>query len=59
MTIPYFPLSDEMLGGIVRLQLGRIGKRIARTTTRRFVYGDAVVDAHRLACATTRIRAGA
>ena len=28
MTIPYYPLSPEMLAGIVRLQLGRIGKRI-------------------------------
>ena len=28
VTIPYFPLSPEMLGGIVRLQIGRIGKRI-------------------------------
>ncbi|MBV9218980.1 MAG: type VI secretion system ATPase TssH, partial [Methylobacteriaceae bacterium] len=28
VTIPYFPLSPEMLAGIVRLQLGRIGKRI-------------------------------
>ena len=28
VTIPYYPLSPEMLAGIVRLQLGRIGKRI-------------------------------
>ena len=28
VTIPYFPLSPEMLRGIVRLQLDRIGKRI-------------------------------
>src|SRR5471032_1878022 len=28
VTIPYYPLSDEMLAGIVRLQLGRIAKRI-------------------------------
>ncbi|MDR3376952.1 MAG: type VI secretion system ATPase TssH, partial [Ancalomicrobiaceae bacterium] len=28
VVIPYFPLSGEMLGGIVRLQLGRIAKRI-------------------------------
>ena len=29
VTIPYYPLSPDMLGGIVRLQLNRIGKRIA------------------------------
>ena len=28
VTIPYYPLSDEMLGKIVRLQLGRIKKRV-------------------------------
>ena len=29
VTIPYYPLSADMLAGIVRLQLDRIGKRIA------------------------------
>ena len=29
VTIPYYPLSDEMLGAIIRLQLGRIVKRVA------------------------------
>ncbi len=28
VVIPYYPLSDEMLGKIVKLQLGRIKKRI-------------------------------
>jgi type VI secretion system protein VasG len=28
VTIPYYPLSDEMLGRIVRLQLDRIKKRV-------------------------------
>jgi type VI secretion system protein VasG len=44
VTIPYFPLSPTMLGGIVRLQLNRIGKRIAENHDARFVYDDAVVD---------------
>jgi type VI secretion system protein VasG len=44
VTIPYFPLSDEMLAGIVRLQLGRIGKRIRDNQNAAFVYGDDVVD---------------
>src|SRR5579863_5595531 len=38
VTIPYFPLSPEMLGGIVRLQLGRIGKRIEENHGAKFVY---------------------
>src|SRR5690606_12671198 len=44
VTIPYFPLSAEMLSGITRLQLDRIGKRIAENHGARFEYTDAVVD---------------
>ncbi len=44
VTIPYFPLSREMLGGIVRLQLGRVGKRIEENHDAKFVYDQAVVD---------------
>lgn len=43
VTIPYYPLSGEMLGGIVRLQLNRIGKRISDNHDAKFVYDDAVV----------------
>jgi len=44
VTIPYFPLSAEMLSGIVRLQLNRIVKRIAENHDAEFTYTDAVVD---------------
>jgi type VI secretion system protein VasG len=44
VTIPYFPLSPEMMGGIVRLQLGRIGKRVSEAHGAAFVYDDAVVN---------------
>jgi type VI secretion system protein VasG len=44
VTIPYYPLSPEMLSGIVRLQLGRIGKRIEENHGAKFVYDEAVVD---------------
>ena len=44
VTIPYFPLSPDMLGGIVRLQLDRIGRRIRENHDALFVYDDAVVD---------------
>ena len=44
VTIPYFPLSPEMLGGIVRLQLGRIGKRIEEGHGAAFAYDQDVVD---------------
>jgi len=44
VTIPYFPLSEDMLAGIVRLQLGRIAKRIEENHDAKFVYGDDVVQ---------------
>jgi len=44
VTIPYFPLSNSMLSGIVRLQLDRIGRRIRDNHDASFVYDDAVVD---------------
>jgi len=43
VTIPYYPLSDEMIGNIARLQLGRIAKRIAQSHKVPFTYDDAVV----------------
>ncbi|MCU4182601.1 type VI secretion system ATPase TssH [Bosea sp. BH3] len=44
VPIPYYPLSSQMLGGIVRLQLGRIGRRLAENHQARFTYDDAVVE---------------
>lgn len=43
VTIPYYPLSDEMIGQIVRLQLGRIEKRILDNHQIPFHYDDEVV----------------
>ncbi len=43
VTIPYYPLNDEMIGAIARLQLGRIGKRIRENHQVPFTYDDAVV----------------
>jgi type VI secretion system protein VasG len=43
VTIPYYPLSDEMIGEIVRLQLGRIEKRIKDNHKVPFGYDDEVV----------------
>jgi len=44
VTIPYYPLSPEMLAGIVRLQLGRIGRRIEDNHRARFVADASAVD---------------
>jgi len=43
VTIPYYPLSDDMLGQIVRLQLNRIKKRVEARYKIPFEYGDDVV----------------
>ena len=43
VVIPYYPLSDEMIGNIARLQLDRIKKRIAANHKIPFTYDDALV----------------
>jgi type VI secretion system protein VasG len=43
VTIPYFPLTDQMLQQIARLQLGRIRKRIAENQKLAFTFDDEVV----------------
>jgi type VI secretion system protein VasG len=44
VVIPYYPLSDAMLGNIVRLQLGRIARRVADHHRIPFHYGDQAVQ---------------
>jgi len=44
VTIPYYPLSPEMLAGIVRLQLGRIGRRIEDNHRAKFVAEQTAID---------------
>lgn len=44
VTLPYWPLSGTMLGGIVRIQLDRIKRRIAGNHKITFDYGDDVVE---------------
>jgi len=44
VVVPYYPLSDEVLAAIIRLQLGRIGKRIQENHKVPFSYGEEVVD---------------
>jgi type VI secretion system protein VasG len=43
VTIPYYPLSPQMLGEIVKLQLNRIKKRIEARYKIPFEYGEDVV----------------
>jgi type VI secretion system protein VasG len=43
VTIPYYPLSDEMIAAIARLQLGRIAKRVKQNHKVPFTYDDDVI----------------
>jgi type VI secretion system protein VasG len=44
VTIPYYPLSPDMMKKIVRLQLGRIKKRVETNHGVPFEYSEAVVE---------------
>jgi len=44
VAVPYYPLSDAMLASIVRLQLGRIAKRVQGRYKVPFEVADEVVD---------------
>ena len=59
VSIPYFPLSDEMLGGIVRLQLGRIEQAHPGKSRRRPRSTGTTSSTTSSRCATTRSPAGA
>lgn len=44
VVVPYYPLSGDMLAGIVRLQLNRIVKRVKENYDAPLTYTDAVVE---------------
>lgn len=44
VTIPYYPLSDQMLENIVRLQLDRIVRRVKENHEADFLYSEDVVS---------------
>ncbi len=43
VVIPYYPLSDEMIGAIARLQLGRIQKRVRENHRVPLTYDEDVI----------------
>lgn len=43
VTIPYFPLGTEVLGGITKLKLGSVAKRLKEAHGANMVYGDDVL----------------
>ena len=56
-VVPYFPLSDATLRTIIKLQLGRIQRRIADTYRTGFSYSPEVIEA--IAARCTEAESGA
>ena len=44
VTVPYVPLSAEVLGGIARLKLGAVARRMQDSHGARLTWDDAVID---------------
>ncbi len=44
VTVPFYPISDEIMRLIIKLQLGKIKKRIADNHGAMFSYDDSVID---------------
>ena len=57
VVVPYYPINDETLGLIIRLQLDRIGRRTKENHKIPFSYDDKVVDL--IASRCTEVESGA
>lgn len=44
VTVPYYPISDDILRLIIKLQLGKIRQRISDNHNAAFTYDDAVIE---------------
>ena len=56
-VVPYFPLSEDTLRLIIKLQLGRIQKRVTENYRANFAYAPEVIDA--IAARCTEAESGA
>jgi type VI secretion system protein VasG len=45
VVVPYYPISDAVMRDIIKLQLSRIGRRLAENHGARFSYDDAIITA--------------
>lgn len=57
IVVPYYPIKDEVLKKIIRLQLGRVVKRLRENHKAQFTYSDELVDAVAKRC--TEVESGA
>jgi type VI secretion system protein VasG len=44
VVVPYYPISDEVMREIIKLQLGRVARRLGENHGAQFGYDDSVVD---------------
>jgi type VI secretion system protein VasG len=44
VTVPFYPISDDIMREIIKLQLRKIEKRIATNHNAKFSYDDSVID---------------
>ncbi|NNG04040.1 MAG: type VI secretion system ATPase TssH [Inquilinus sp.] len=51
--VPYFPLSDDVMKGIARLQLDRVAKRVLENYNAAFSYDPALIDSIVARCQET------
>ena len=56
VTIPYYPLSDEMIEAITRHQFAKIARRLRASHDAELVIGDGVMDLVKARC--TEIESG-
>ncbi|KGF78894.1 ATPase AAA [Massilia sp. JS1662] len=56
-VVPFYPIPDDVLAGIIELKLGRIGRRVAANHKAAFAYDESLVDAVLARC--TEVDSGA
>jgi type VI secretion system protein VasG len=44
VVVPYYPISDDVMRAIIRLQLSRVGSRLAENHGASFSYDDSVIE---------------
>jgi type VI secretion system protein VasG len=44
VVVPYYPITDEVMREIIKLQLGRVARRLAENHGAQFSYDDSVVN---------------
>jgi len=57
VVVPFYPITDEVIRLIIKLQLGRIGKRMAENQKIPFTFDDSVIDLVKSRC--TEVESGA